>query len=79
MWGLATLCKCLRVRDNGGQHTTPATSSFARDRGVSHDALPEAVCSGIHTVCEPNLGDLGTWTVGATSADKIQGVAEFIR
>ena len=45
---------------------------------MSHDALPEAVCSDIHTVCEPNLGDLGTWIVGATSADQILGVAEFI-
>ena len=45
---------------------------------MSHDALPAAVCSGIHLVFEPNLGDVGTWIVGATSADQILGVAEFI-
>ena len=32
----------------------------------------------IYLVCEPIIEDLGTWTVGAISADQILGVAEFV-
>ena len=45
---------------------------------VTQKTSPGLVTRLLYLVCEPIIEDLGTWTVGAISADQILGVAEFV-